>query len=417
MNRNYQILRRRNSGRWKETRSAVPLMVPVAELAQAAREGVQGLMDRLGLAVMELVVQDERKQLTEGPERVGYKWGSQPGYAFWGGRKVAFPNRRVRSLDEEEVRLGSYQRFQEDGSAGRIALREMLRGISTRDYHEGVEGLLRGYGLNRSSVSRQFIRASERRLRELMDRDLGSLDLVALFIDGVGFANHLLVVAMGVSTDGSKHPLGLWQGATENATVCQALLDDLIRRGLDAQKRYLFVIDGGKGLRSAIQKTFGERGEVQRCHEHKKRNVSEHLPPHRQAEFRRRMAAAYEMLDYAEAKAALSSCVRDLDRLNPSAAASLREGLEDTLTLHRMGVPAALRKSLSTTNPLESPFAYVREKTWRVKRWRDGDQVQRWGASVLLKAQKTWHKIKGHTLMDQLLEALHRRENGQNNRG
>lgn len=403
----YQILERKSSGHLKEVnRRAVPLMVPMAQLAEAAREGVQDLMDHLGLAVMELAVGDERCRLTESPERIGHKWGSQPGYAFLGGRKVAFPNQRVRTFNGEEVRLKSYQRFQEDADQGRMALRDMLRGVSTRDYHEGVDGLLRGYGVEKSSVSRHFIRASARKLRELLEQDLSKLDLVGLMVDGIGFAGNLLVVALGIDAQGNKHALGIWQGATENTTVCQALLDDLIRRGLDEQKRYLFVLDGGKGLRSAIQKTFGERGEVQRCHEHKKRNVSDHLPPHRQAEFRRRMQAAYDMLDYNEAKTALSSCVRDLERINPSAAASLREGLEETLTLHRLGLPAALRVSLSTTNPIESPFAYVREKTVRVKRWRDGDQAQRWAASALLKAKTKWRKIKGHTLMPVLLKAL-----------
>lgn len=263
-------------------------------------------------------------------------------------------------------------------------------------------------------MSRQFVRASAEKLRELMERDLSALNLATLFIDGIGFAGHLLVVAMGVDEEGRKHALGLWQGATENAEVCQALLDDLVRRGLDPKKSCLFIIDGGKGLRAAIKRTFGKQAEVQRCHEHKKRNVAELLPKHRQTEFRRKMTAAYAMLDYDEAKRALLACVHDLERINPSAAASLREGLEETLTLHRLRVPAALRKSLSTTNPIESPFAYVREKTGRVKRWRGGDQVQRWAASALLKAEKTWHPLRGHTQMPELLEALRRRGDGQN---
>jgi transposase-like protein len=276
-----------------------------------------------------------------------------------------------------------------------------------------VEGFLRGYGVKRSSVSREFVRASEAKLKELMERDLSKLDLVALFLDGVGFAGHLLIVAMGVDAEGRKHALGMWQGATENAAICQALFDDLIRRGLDPEKRYLFIIDGGKGLRAAIQKTFGKRGEVQRCEEHKKRNVTEHLPQHRQAEFRRKMAAAYGMVEYDEAKKALLACVRELEGINPSAAASLREGLEETLTLHRLGVPAALRGSLRTTNPLESSFAYARQKTNRVTRWRGGDQVQRWAAAVLLRAESTWKRVRGSTLMPQLIEALRRREIGQ----
>ena len=412
--RKYQILRRRDSGRVKEVgRRSVPLMVSVSELAAAARDGMRDLADRMGLELMRLAVAEERVAVTEGPERVGWKYGSQRGYVHWNGRKVAFPNMRVRSFADDEVKLQSYGKFQEDGADGRLALRDMMRGVSTRDYGEGVEGFLRGYGMTRSSVSRAFVRASEAKLQELLERDLSKLKLAALFMDGVGFQGHLLVVAMGVDTEGNKHALGLWQGATENQAVCQALLDDLIRRGLDPEGRYLFIVDGGKGLRAAIQRAFGKRAEVQRCQQHKQRNVAEHLPPHRQGEFRRKMKAAYGMVDYDEAKKALLACVRELEQINPSAAASLREGLEETLTLHRLKVPAALRVSLSTTNPMESPFATVRERTWRVRRWRGADQVQRWAAAVLLRAETAWRKIKGYKQMPELVEALSRRENGQ----
>jgi putative transposase len=410
----YQILRRRDSGRVREQgRRTTLLTVPIAELAAAAREGMRDLADRMGLELMRLAVEEERMAVTEGPERVGWKHGSQPGFVHWNGRKVAFPNMRARSFDGEEVKLGSYAKFQEDGVSGRLALRDMMRGVSTRDYAQGSEGFLRGYGMTRSSVSRAFIRASEAKLAELMERDLSKLGLVALFMDGVGFDGHLLIVAMGVDAQGGKHALGLWQGATENQVVCQELLNDLIRRGLDPEGRYLFVIDGGKGLRAAIVRTFGKRGEVQRCQEHKKRNVAEHLPAHRQGEFRRKMAAAYAMTDYAEAKASLEALVRELERINPSAAASLREGMEETLTLHRLQVPAALRVSLSTTNPMESPFATVRERTHRVKRWRGADQAQRWAASALLRAETKWRRLRGCAHMSVLVEALRRREIGQ----
>lgn len=412
--KSYQVLRRRDSGRVKEVgRRSVSLTVPVAELVAAAREGMRDLGDRMGLELMRLAVEEERVAVTESPERVGWKHGSQPGFVHWNGRKVGFPNMRVRSFDGEEIKLQSYAKFQEDGRSGRVALRDMMRNVSTRDYGEGVEGFLRGYGMARSSVSRAFVRASEAKLKELMERDLSKLELVALFMDGVGFQGHLQVVSVGVDAQGQKHALGLWQGATENQVVCQALLDDLIRRGLDPEKRYLFVIDGGKGLRAAIQRTFGKRGEVQRCQQHKQRNVAEHLPKHRQSEFRRKIAAAYGMTDYAEAKAALESCVRELERINPSAAASLREGMEETLTLHRLEAPALLRVSLSTTNPMESPFATVRERTWRVRRWRGADQVQRWAAAALLRAEKGWRRLRGSKQMDVLVEALRRRETGQ----
>ncbi|MEK7382917.1 MAG: transposase [Elusimicrobiota bacterium] len=374
---------------------------------------MRDLGDRMGLELMRLAVEEERIAVTESPERVGWKHGSQPGFVHLNGRKVAFSNQRVRSFAGEEVKLQSYAKFQEDGRGGRLALRGMMRGVSTRDYGEGVEGFLRGYGVARSSVSRAFVRASEAKLRELMERDLSKLDLAAIFMDGVGFQGQLQVVAMGVDVNGKKHALGLWQGATENQVVCQALLDELIRRGLAPEKSYLFVLDGGKGLRAAIQRTFGKRGEVQRCQQHKQRNVAEHLPKDRQAEFRRKIAAGYGMTDYAEAKKALESCVRELERINPSAAASLREGMEETLTLHRLQVPALLRVSLSTTNPMESPFATVRERTCRVRRWRGADQVQRWAAAALLRAEKGWRKLRGSKQMDVLVEALRRRETGQ----
>ena len=413
--RNYHILRRRNSGRVKEIgRQSVPLEISIGDLVVAAQEGMRDLADRVGMELMRRAVDVERAELTEGPEKTGYKWGSQPGYAFWNGRKVLLDNQRVRTLDgRRELALKSYAKFQEDGKTGRVALREMMRGVSTRNYAEGVEGFLNGYGLKRSSVSREFIRASTKRLEELLERDLSKLELTAIFIDGIGFAEHLLIVALGVDATGRKHTLGLWQGATENAEVCKTLLDDLVRRGLTTTKGLLLVVDGGKGLRAAIQRTFGKGAEVQRCLEHKKRNVLEHLPKHRQAEFRRKLSAAYGMLDYDEAKHALLGCVGELERINPSAAASLREGLEETLTLHRLELPAALRVSLSTTNPIESSFSYARDKTNRVKRWHGGDQVQRWAASALLKAETTWRKIKGHTLMSRFTETLSRREIGQ----
>ena len=410
MKRKYQILRRRNSGYWSEAAGSVSLQVSLADLATAAREGMHDLMERLGLELMARTIEQERAALTEGPERVGYKWGSQPGFTFMNGRKVPLAHPRVRTLNgRREVPLRSYAKFQED-AGGRVAFRDLMRGVSTRNYAEGVEGFLQGYGVEKSSVSRQFVRASEEKLRELMERDLSKLDMAVVFIDGIGFADHLLIVALGVDRAGKKHTLGLWQGVTEKAEICQELLKDLERRGLDATKGLLFVIDGGKGLRAAIQRSYGRTAAVQRCLEHKKRNVLDHLPQHRQAEFRRKLSAAYAMLDHDEAKRALLACVADLERINPSAAASLREGLDETLTLHRLNVPAALRVSLSTTNPIESPFAFAREKTHRVKRWRAGDQVQRWTASALLAAEKSWRRVKGHKLMPELIEALSRME-------
>lgn len=404
----YQILKTRGE-RLKEVKGSIPFSIPISELMNSVREHVEAVSERAGLEIMKMVVEQERAYLTEVSGRGCYKWGSQPGFAVWGGRKVEFPNLRVRAKNgKKEIPLESYAAFQNDGEMSRLALRDLMRGISTRNYKEGVEGVLSGYGVKKSSVSRQFIAASADKLKELLERDLSGLNLAVVFIDGVGFADNLLVAAIGVDSGGNKHPLGLWQGATENATVCKSLLEDLIRRGLDPHQKYLFVIDGSKALRSAIKHCFAERGLVHRCQQHKRKNVEDHLPDHLQGEFRRRMNAAYAMTGYEDALKALQDCARDLDRINPSAAASLREGMEETITLHRLGLPDALRKSLSTTNLIESPFAFVREKTGRVKRWRGADQAQRWTASALLLAEKSWRRIRGYTLMPKLLEALGR---------
>jgi len=409
--RKYQILERKGK-KFEEVRGAIPFSLPVNELMEGVREHVEAFAERAGLELMRLVVEEERSHITEGSGARGYRWASQPGYAVWNGRKVAFPNLRVRTRDgRKEIPLKSYRRFQADGEMSRLALRDLMRGVSSRNYEGGVEGMLRGYGFKKSSVSRQFIAASAGKLRDLMERDLKPLDLAAILVDGIGFGDHLLVAAIGVDMKGEKHALGLWQGATENAAVSKALLEDLVRRGLNPERKYLFVIDGSKALRSAINKVFGTRAAVQRCQEHKKRNVAGHLPDELQGEFRRRMNAAYAMTDYKDARNALLECVRSLERINPSAAASLKEGMEETLTLHELGLPESLRKSLTTTNIIESAFSTVRNKTGRVKRWSGGDQAQRWAASALLWAEKSWRRIKGFRQMPQLAEALKRWKN------
>jgi transposase-like protein len=268
----------------------------------------------------------------------------------------------------------------------KAVLKNMILGISSRNYEEAVSGFMKGYGIKKSSVSRHFVKATAEQMREFLERDLSGLDLLAIFIDGIEFKGHLLVVAMGLDRDGRKHVLGLWQGATENAEVCKSLLEDMTRRGLNTGKDYLFVLDGSKALRSAVARVFGAEAPVQRCQAHKRRNVLKHLPEEHQGAVDARISAAYKMADYDEARKSLDLTVRYLERLNPDAAASLKEGLEETLTVHRLGITGLLRKTLSTTNPLESCFSVTRTITGRVKRWRGGDMAQRWAAAALLRA-------------------------------
>jgi transposase-like protein len=246
-------------------------------------------------------------------------------------------------------------------------------------------------------------------MREFMERDLAGLDLVAIFIDGIEFKGHLIVVALGLDKGGKKHILGLWQGATENAIICTSLLEDITRRGLNTGKDYLFVLDGSKALRSAVAKMFGTNVAVQRCQQHKRRNVLAHLPKEHQHAIDARISAAYKMADYDAAKKSLELTVRYLEKLNPSAAASLREGLEETLTVHKLEVAGLLRKTLQTTNPIESCFSVSRTITGRVKRWRGDDMVQRWAVSSLLRAEKNFRRIKGYREIPKLIAALQQR--------
>jgi transposase-like protein len=285
-------------------------------------------------------------------------------------------------------------------------MKNMVLGISSRNYEEAVESFVKGYGIKKSSVSRHFVKATAEQMREFMERDLSGLELCAIFIDGIEFKGQLLVVAIGLDKDGRKHMLGLWQGATENQAICMNLLEDLARRGLDMTKDYLFVLDGSKALRSAVAKMFGKDIVVQRCQQHKRRNVRGHLPEEHQEAIDARIRTAYKMAEYDKAKESLELTIRYLERLNPDAARSLREGLEETLTIHKLGVTGLLRKTLSTTNPIESCFSVTRTITGRVKRWHGGDMVQRWAVAALLRAESKFRRVKGYKEIPELLLTL-----------
>jgi transposase-like protein len=391
----------------------VNLRLPIIQVLLETQWQVEQLASAAGLKVIECAIAEEVRQRTgeryEHDQGEAYRWGSQRGYAMFAGRKVPIEKPRVRSKKTgREIELNSYRQFQQDIRLEQAVMDQMALGLSTRHYEPSIRALCEGYGIKKSSVSRRFITASKKALDELMSRDIGKLDLCVLFIDGVERAGQCLIIAVGVDRQGMKHCLGLWQGATENATVAKALLQDLIRRGLSPEKRYLFIIDGAKSLSSAVRKTFAA-AEIQRCQLHKRRNVRDHLPETHQADVDRRIRAAYQMKGYAEAKAELEKVVRYLDGLNPSAARSLEEGMEETLTLHRLGIPDQLRTSLNTTNIIESSLSRVDHLLRRVKRWNGGDHVQRWAATALLQAEKGFRKVKGFREMDVLIRVLNRK--------
>lgn len=385
----------------------INLTLPISELLMKVAWQVEQLAGAAGLEIMRVAMKEEVRQLAGERYRHGagaHRWGSQPGYVMFGGQKVATERPRVRK-GKEEIPLSSYAAFQQDVRLDEAVMDQMMLGISTRNYEPSIRAVCEGYGVKKSSVSRRFIAASKEALDRLMQREIGGLDLCVIFIDGIERGGQCLIVALGLDCNGSKHALGLWQGATENGTVCKALLSDLIRRGLDPDKTYLFIIDGSKALSSAISKTFS-RFEVQRCQLHKRRNVKDHLPESHQATIERRMTAAYKMSDYKAAKAELQAVTHELEKINPSAAHSLAEGLEETLTLHRLQVPDLLRVSLSTTNIIESCLSRVAHVTGRVKRWQGGDHVQRWMATALLEAEKKFRTVKGHRSMKDLMEKM-----------
>jgi transposase-like protein len=390
----------------------VQVPLPMAEVWEELQAEVEHLTGEAGLRIIGAILENEVTQRVgpwhhPGPTAGAVRWGRQPGYVIFSGRKVGVTRPRVRTREGQEVDLDSYARLQHDGRRQRAVREGIVAGLTSRNYRRAVESIVDGYGIEKSSVSREFVQASAAQLQELCEKKLDGLDLVAILIDGIHLGKQVLVVALGIEISGAKHVLGLWQGATENTTVVKELLEDLVARGLNSEHRYLLVIDSAKALRAGIERVFGERAEVQRCQIHKRRNVAEHLPKSAQGDTVRRIRNAYAMKDYAAAKAELEKIFRQLERINPSAARSMEEGLEETLTVHRLGVGTLLRQSLASTNPIESCFSIVEKVARNVKRWREGEQTLRWTATGLLEAQKKFRRVKGY----RELQLLHRRMN------
>ncbi len=414
MRKTYQSRTRKSMRKFEVVGSrevVVRLPLPLVEVWEELQADVERLAGEAGLRILQEILNDEVRQKVGPPYRpdpgsASVRWGRQPGYVIFGGQKITLDRPRVRTRAGEEVELENYHRLQQDGRMQRAVAERIVCGLSTRKYRRAVQATLDGYGVRKSSVSRHFVRATAQQLAELCERRLEKLHLVALLIDGIEFAGQTLIVALGVEENGSKHVLGLWQGATENATVCTALLEDLVARGLDPERRYLFVLDGSKALRAAVEKVFGARAEVQRCQLHKRRNLKDHLPKEGQADYDRQLRNAYAMSSYDAAKAALEKLFRQLERINPSAARSLEEGMEETLTLHRLGVGPLLRRSLSSTNLIESCLSTVRHVARNVKRWQGGDHIARWTAAGLLEAERKFRKVKGYRELKALVSKL-----------
>ena len=390
---------------------AVQMVLPMAEMVGWLHQGVGALIRQAGLRVMELLMEEEvRERVGERSQpqadRTANRWGKERGFCVVMGQKVPLDRPRVRTTDDREVRLGSYEMFHRGEPLTETVWEKLMLGLSTRKYGQAVREFAEAYGLEKSAISEHFIEASREKLKKMMERRLDQMRLCALVIDATPFGGQQMVASLGIGQDGRKTILGIRQGATENATVVGELLGDLMNRGLDFTELRLYVLDGGKALHAAVKKYAGESAPIQRCQVHKRRNVLDHLTDEQKPVVARKLNAAYALEDYAAAKQALHGLHRELMDLNPSAARSLGEGLEETLTVHRLHVPPQLRKTLASTNVIESAFSIVERVCANVKRWHAGDQRERWVGSGLLVAEKQFRRVQGHKQIPILLREL-----------
>ena len=415
MKKRYQIDResavRRFRKHAQESEQEVQLHLPLKEVAAALQEGVGHLMRQAGLELMQLIMDNEvrntageRYQRRE-PEQP-FRWGREQGFLVVDGQKVPIERPRLRSEEGREQGLGSYELFRRGKPLDAAVWDKLMLGLSTRNYSKAVRTFAESYGIEKSAVSNHFVRVSRQKLHELLERPLDKLKLCVIYLDGIEFKGQHLVVALGVNKDGVKTVLGLRQGASENATVVTELLDDLVERGVDFSVPMLYVLDGSKALTKALRKHAGSQALLQRCQLHKRRNVTGHLPEEYRDEVERKMINAYAMAHYAEAKKALERLHRELMDLNPSAARSLEEGMEETLTVHRLKLDGWLRLTLATTNPIESAFSVVDRICGRVKRWRRGDQRERWVGAGLWLAERSFRRVKGYKQLPKLWAEL-----------
>jgi putative transposase len=390
--------------------------VAVAELAGAAREGLLALAVGTGLQVLQVMLAEDVAGLVgpKGrhlPERTAVRHGSEPGQVTLGGRRVRVRRPRVRTADgTSELPVPTYQAFAATDLLDQLAVERMLAKLSCRRYPAGLEPVgtdveRAAAGTSRSAVSRRFVARTEHALAELLAQDLSALDLVALLVDGVRVADHCCVVALGITIDGTKIPLALAEGATENTSVVTEVLTGLRERGLDTTRTILVVVDGAKALRRAVTDVF-DHPVIQRCQLHKLRNVTDRLPDALASTVARRMRAAYRNPDPLVAQADLEALARELHRSHPGAAASLREGLAETLTIGRLGVPPTLARTLRSTNTIESMIEICRDHALNVKRWRDGQMVLRWIAAGMGEAAKQFRRVNGHLYLPALRAAL-----------
>jgi transposase-like protein len=398
------------------------VIVSLAEIAASAKEGLLALSAGVGLQVMYQIMQEDVAALCgprgrHNPDRAGYRHSAEAGSVTMGGRRVPVTRPRVRAADGSgELHLPSYDLFSSTELLSQMALEKMLAGLSSRRYPAGLEPVGAGLGArpastSKSAVSRRFVAATETALADLLSRQLDDLDLVAFLVDGVHFGEHCCVVALGIGIDGTKHPLSLAEGSTENKTLVTGLITGLRDRGLDTGRPVLAVIDGSKALAAAIKAVF-DQPVIQRCQEHKIRNVIDKLPGRLRQVTQRRMRQAYHAASALQAEGMLAELAAELDKTHPGAAASLREGMAETLSVLALGVPPTLARTLRSTNSIESMIGICRDHSRNVKNWRDGTMALRWCAAGMLEADHQFRRVNGHLHLPKLRAALQARFTG-----
>ena len=391
--------------------------LPLVDLLVDTRTELYELAMRSGMRVFTAMLEEDRVAIcgpryAHEPDRPASRAGTVASEVVLGGRKGAMRRPRVRTADGE-VPLPTFQTMADVDPLNRRVVEQMLVGVATRQYARSLEPLpptVASRGTSKSAVSRRFVARTRAQLEAWQSAPLDGLDLVGLVLDGVHVVEHCLIIALGIAADGQKHALGLWEGSTENAALCQSLLANLQSRGLRTDRSLLVLLDGSKALRKAVRDTFGDGALVQRCQVHKLRNVLDHLPERQRTWVKAILQRAYRSTDVATARRLLLDLARRLETEHPSAAESVREGLDETLTVLGLGLSESLRRSLVTTNAAESLISRTRQVKRNVKRWRGGLMVVRWVAAGVLEAVKGFRRLKGHKAMPQLVTALRARD-------
>jgi len=392
-------------------------MLRLLESQEAINEEVNGRIELikqlipLGLEAVRDVLEQEVCELVgarygrTGSENT--RWGSNPGSVYLGDQKVSVKVPRVRNTaTDKEVELNNYTELKDSGQFSEQIFNRVINGISARKYEKAAEQVPETFGIKKSSISRKFKVATAKRLRELFERDLSKEDIVAIFMDGKSLRGTQILIALGVTIEGKKIPLGFIETATENANVCRDFITRLMDRGLNTEQEILFIIDGAKGIRKGIKSALGDKAVIQRCQWHKRENILSYLPKSLQSEFRTKLQAAYEQETYEKAKSRLKALRKELSLINEDAAKSLDEGLEETLTIHRLGVFTKVGKSFKTTNCIENLNRQVQQYTGRVCKWKNSDQRQRWIASALLEMESNFKIVEGYKQLPLLRNSM-----------